>query len=68
MDVAQVLICGKWRAADFKKTFHAENPATGETLPRLFPVSEWSDCEAALSAATEAAERLRVAAPEQIAG
>ena len=30
MDVAQVLIDGKWRAADAEGTFQAENPATGD--------------------------------------
>ncbi len=67
MDTARVLIAGAWREANFKTTFHAQNPATGETLPRAFPVSEWADCEAAVVAAGEAAEELRVVAPERIA-
>src|SRR5271170_5067940 len=59
MDVAQVLIDGKWRAADAEGTFHAENPAKGETLPAAFPTSRWSDCDLALDAATKAAAELR---------
>src|SRR3981189_1128893 len=55
MDVAQILIDGKWRAADAEGTFHAENPAKGEPLPLAFPISRWSDCDAALTAATQAA-------------
>src|SRR5277367_1180716 len=67
MDTAQVLIAGEWREADFKTTFHAQNPATGETLSRAFPVSEWADCQAAVLAAGGAAEKLRNIAPERIA-
>jgi alpha-ketoglutaric semialdehyde dehydrogenase len=67
MDAAQVLIGGKWREANFKTTFHAQNPATGQTLAQAFPVSEWADCEAAVLAAGEAAEKLRTMAPERIA-
>src|SRR5947199_4148087 len=66
-DVAQVLIDGKWRAADAEGTFHAENPAKGEALPLAFPISRWSDCDAALTAATEAAAELRVIGSAKIA-
>lgn len=67
MDVAQVLIDGKWRAADAEGTFHAENPATGEPLPLAFPISRWSDCDLALNAATQAAAQLRTVEPAKIA-
>jgi alpha-ketoglutaric semialdehyde dehydrogenase len=71
MDVAQVaaqvLIDGKWRAADAEGTFHAENPAKGEALPLSFPISRWSDCDAALTAATKAAAELRNTDPTKIA-
>jgi 2,5-dioxopentanoate dehydrogenase len=67
MEVAQVLIGGKWRAADAEGTFHAENPAKGETLPLAFPISRWSDCDAALTAATKAAAELRSIDPAKIA-
>ena len=71
MDVAQiaaqVLIDGKWRAADAEGTFHAANPAKGETLPLAFPISRWSDCDAALAAATKAAAELRTIEPAKIA-
>jgi 2,5-dioxopentanoate dehydrogenase len=67
MDVAQVLIDGKWRDADAEGTFHAENPATGKTLPMVFPISRWSDCDAALTAATKAAAELRDLDPSRIA-
>ncbi|HEX3373806.1 MAG TPA: aldehyde dehydrogenase (NADP(+)) [Edaphobacter sp.] len=68
MDVAQVLIDGKWRAADAEGTFHAENPAKGEALPLAFPISRWSDCDTALTAATKAAGELRTIDPARIAG
>jgi NADP-dependent aldehyde dehydrogenase len=67
MNVAQVLIDGKWRAADAEGTFHAENPAKGEALPLAFPTSRWSDCDAALTAATKAAAELRTVEPVKIA-
>src|ERR1700761_1059450 len=67
MDAAQVLIAGEWRKASSKKSFQAENPATGESLPTQFPISEWEDCEAALAAASSAFEELRTVAPEKIA-
>jgi alpha-ketoglutaric semialdehyde dehydrogenase len=67
MDAAQVLIDGKWRAADAEGTFHAENPAKGEALPLAFPISRWSDCDAALNAATKAAAELRTIDPAKIA-
>jgi NADP-dependent aldehyde dehydrogenase len=37
MDVASILIDGKWRAARRRETFHAENPP-GEPLPLTFPI------------------------------
>ena len=39
-NVAQVLIDGKWRAADAEGTFHAENPANGQALPSAFPSAD----------------------------
>ncbi|MBC7784828.1 MAG: aldehyde dehydrogenase family protein, partial [Burkholderiales bacterium] len=66
-----VLIAGQWRAASSAdsstKTFFAENPATGERLDAEYPVSAWTDCDAALSAAVDAAAVLRRTPPEQIA-
>jgi 2,5-dioxopentanoate dehydrogenase len=67
MDVAKVLIDGKWRAADAEGTFHAENPAKGEALLLAFPTSKWSDCDLALTAATKAAAELRAIDPAKIA-
>ncbi len=66
-NVAQVLIDGKWRAADAEGTFHAENPANGQALPISFPISRWSDCDAALNAAARAATELRRVEPAKIA-
>jgi 2,5-dioxopentanoate dehydrogenase len=66
-NVHPVLINGEWRAASSNGTFRGENPATGEALPDVFPISTWADCDAALDAATEAAEALRRTPPEAIA-
>ena len=67
MPLHPVLIAGKWRPANASGTFHAENPATGETLPDEYPISDWQDCGAALAAAATAAVELRSVAPERIA-
>jgi NADP-dependent aldehyde dehydrogenase len=67
METAQILIDGKWQNATGEATFHASNPATGDTLATPFPISEWSDCDMALSAAARAADELRELAPAQLA-
>jgi 2,5-dioxopentanoate dehydrogenase len=67
MSVHQVLIGGAWRDAASSGSFQVENPATGETLPDAFPISTWSDCDAAIAAAADAAEALRRSRPEAIA-
>ncbi|WP_263355134.1 aldehyde dehydrogenase (NADP(+)) [Acidicapsa acidisoli] len=67
METALILIDGKWQKASGEATFHASNPATGETLPTPFPISEWRDCDLALSAAALAADEMRRLEPEQIA-
>ena len=56
--VAPVLIAGELRAADAVETFEAVNPATGETLSGSYPVSAWSDVDAALDSAGLAARML----------
>ena len=65
--VHPVLIGGEWRAAASSGRFGGENPVTGEALPDQFPISTWADCDAALDAASEAAEALRRTPPEAIA-
>jgi alpha-ketoglutaric semialdehyde dehydrogenase len=67
MDIAPVLIDGTWRTAAATFTFQANNPATGEALPTHFPISEWEDCDAALTAATQAAAELRALSADRIA-
>jgi NADP-dependent aldehyde dehydrogenase len=67
MSTQPILIAGEWRTAKASRTFHADNPATGEKLPEEFPTSVWSDCGDALDAAVEAASILRATPPEQIA-
>ena len=64
----KVLIEGTWQAASAREGFKAHNPATGEELPREFPVSSWQDCDRALNAGAEAARILRRVSGEQIAG
>jgi NADP-dependent aldehyde dehydrogenase len=62
-----VMIAGQWTAANASGSFRAMNPATGETLCDEYPISSWADCDAALEAATQAAEILRATASEAIA-
>lgn len=54
-----VLIAGVWREAATDSTFQATDPNHNAKLDPLFPVSAWSDCDAALDAAVEAASELR---------
>ncbi len=67
MDVMRVLIDGEWKEADAASFFQAENPSTGRKIDRTFPVSRWSDCDAALTAATKAAHELEQVPAEKIA-
>jgi alpha-ketoglutaric semialdehyde dehydrogenase len=64
---AQVLIGGTWREAEASGVFYSSNPATGERLDTAFPISMWSDCDAALSAAAAAAEQMRELPAESLA-
>lgn len=67
MPQSNVLIAGSWRPADASGTFHARDPRTGEPLPNEYPTSRWSDCDAALDAAQDAAAALRSIEPAKIA-
>ena len=62
-----ILVNGSWVVADASGHFQSANPATGELLPELYPISSWSDCEKLLDAATAAAEELRNLGPQKIA-
>ncbi len=59
MVVQPILLRGQWQKAQTLQTFRAADPARGELLPELFPVSSWSDCETALVAANEAFQGLQ---------
>lgn len=67
MSLQPILINGQWRPAHSTGSFQAENPATGETLADEYPISDWSDCDEALTAAADAAAILRTTSPEMIA-
>src|SRR5438046_1349870 len=62
-----ILIAGQWRPAHSIGIFSATNPATGERLPDSYPVSDWSDCDAALDAADATAKTLQQLGGEKIA-
>ena len=60
MTVLPVLIAGAWRASvRSSSSFSATDPATGESLPDVYPVSGAEDVEAACRAGFEAAVALR---------
>jgi NADP-dependent aldehyde dehydrogenase len=59
MSIHPVLIDGGWRASAGTKTFQATNPATEQPLPGDYPVSPWSEIEAAISAAARASRVVR---------
>jgi 2,5-dioxopentanoate dehydrogenase len=62
-----ILIDGQWITSQAAGTFQAENPATKTLLPEVYPISSWSDCEAALTAAANASVALRNVATDQLA-
>jgi NADP-dependent aldehyde dehydrogenase len=57
-DTQPVLIDGQWRAATATGGFRAADPTTGVERPQQWPVSGWSDVDAALNAAVGAAPAL----------
>ncbi len=67
MTIQPILIDGRWRPADAEDTFQAENPATCQPFPDRYPVSRWSDCEAALAAAEAAFREMRTMSGDRIA-
>ena len=67
MSVERVLIAGEWVEATARGSFRAWNPRTEAETAWEFPVSSWSDCDQALTAAAAAAVELRVCSGEKIA-
>ena len=67
MTVHSVLIAGNWRPSDFTETFQAEDPTAAKPIADQYPVSNWSDVDAALDAAADAFDHLRSMTGEQIA-
>lgn len=63
----QVLINGQWRQASYQSTFQPTDPNHHQSIPISFPVSDWSDCDEALSAASVAAREMRALSSEKIA-
>lgn len=57
--VHPVLIHGIWSPSVGTKTFQSTNPATEQPLPGEFPVSPWSEIDAAIRAAYEASQEMR---------
>jgi 2,5-dioxopentanoate dehydrogenase len=64
---APVWIAGKWRQSISAEFFQPENPALGESLPEMYPVSGWEEVREALQAGAAAAEILETTSGEQIA-
>ena len=54
-----VLIDGQWRPSEADGEFCATDPSTRQPTGETYPVSSWSDVDAALDAASSAADRLR---------
>ena len=59
MTPAPILVAGRWQPAAVADTFQAIDPRCGAPHPTLWPVSAWSDVDAALEAAGAAAAALR---------
>jgi alpha-ketoglutaric semialdehyde dehydrogenase len=56
--VEPILVAGTWRPATAAATFRAVEPSSGGKREAVWPVSDWSDVERALDAATVAAREL----------
>ena len=63
-----VLVGGEGRASKSVGVFQAENPALGERLPELYPVSSREEVQTAVAAGAEAAMGLRTVGGAVIAG
>ncbi len=53
-NVQPILLNGTWTASSSAQSIQVSNPATGETFPEHFPVSNWDEIDRALQAAHEA--------------
>ena len=62
-----VLINGQWRASSQSAVFSPTNPTLGQPIAIDFPVSQWSDCDDALAAASRAFNELRSMSPDSAA-
>jgi NADP-dependent aldehyde dehydrogenase len=62
-----ILVAGEWRPAAAIRTYRATDPSTGSQRDAEWPVSGWSDVDAALDAATSAARELAILPPTAIA-
>ena len=67
MAVQRVLIDGQWRESAGSEHFRAVDPATGEELPRSYPISPWAEVEQAISAAVRVASDSSAISSERIA-
>jgi alpha-ketoglutaric semialdehyde dehydrogenase len=64
--LAPVLIDGQWRPAAAAGSFASENPLARQPLSPEFPISSWSDIDAALASAASATEAMRDAPGDSI--
>ena len=67
LNTQPVLIDGRWRAPVASDTFRAIDPTTGASQEAVWPVSAWSDVDAALVAAVAAAAELAKVPGEKLA-
>jgi NADP-dependent aldehyde dehydrogenase len=66
--IVPVLVAGSWRDSKSVGKFQADNPTLGQPLPEIYPVSSREEVLEMLRAGSEAAESLRSATGETIAG
>ncbi len=67
MTTQPIWIAGDWSPSSEAAIFHAANPISGEIFEDNFPISTWTDCDAALNAAVEAAQELRHVSGDELA-
>ncbi len=67
MSEQKILIAGQWQNANSTGNIQAVNPANGEKVGEIFPVSGWVDIDLALDAAAKASAELRGVSGEKMA-
>lgn len=65
--MSPILLAGRWTDSRSSSKFSATDPNRNQPLERQFPVSDWTEIDAALQAAADAFDQLKTVSRSQIA-